>query len=205
MCTKSTLTFKVIWTDLPRIITAEKQKKPALQGSCHLAPSYHSPDTKSSTQCLWGARENFITRVMWSATMDVAMSCLIPGAPPALLKRPSHLAVGYLRQDPQSGIHGCLPILLFSQPFSLCPNFLRPVSLESTHVPLSLNSVVPSHPLTFCSTCSDLLGVLPGTCFPTYDLVHPSEIKHSPVFWGLPLASFLAKVQIWPWTTRSQG
>lgn len=102
----------------------------------------------------------------------------------------------YLRQDPQSGIHGCLPILLFSQPFSLCPNFLRPVSLESTHVPLSLNSVVPSHPLTFCSTCSDLLGVLPGTCFPTYDLVHPSEIKHSPVFWGLPLASFLAKVQI---------
>ena len=127
---------------------------------------------------------------MWSATMDVAMSCLIPGAPPALLKRPSHLAVGYLRQDPQSGIHGCLPILLFSQPFSLCPNFLRPVSLESTHVPLSLNSVVPSHPLTFCSTCSDLLGVLPGTCFPTYDLVHPSEIKHSPVFWGLPLPSW---------------
>ena len=70
------------------------------------------------------------------------------------------------------------PFSYFLSLFSLCPSFLRPVSLEATHVPLSLNSVVPSHPLTFCSTCSDPLGVLPGTCFPTCDLVHPSEIKH---------------------------
>ena len=86
------------------------------------------------------------------------------------------------------------PFSYFLSLFSLCPSFLRPVSLEATQVPLSLNSAVPSYPLTFCSTCSDLLGVFPGTCFPTYDLVHPSEIKHSPSV----LLGFTSGFPSWP-------
>ena len=184
MSTESTLTFKVIWTDLPRIKTAEKQKKPALQGSFHLAPSYHSPNTKSFTQCLWGAGENFVTRVMWSATMDAVMSWLIPGAPPGLLERPSHLKIGYLPQDPQSGIHGRLPTLLFSQPFYSVSKLPEACQLRGYSCATQPELSGPLSPPTFCSTCSDFLGVLLGACFPTCDLVHPSEIKHSPVHLG---------------------
>ena len=63
----------------------------------------------------------------------------------------------------------------------------------------------PLSPPTFCSTCSDFLGALLGTCFPTCDLVHPSEIKHSPSFGVYLWLPFWAKVQIWPWTMWSQG
>lgn len=92
MSTKSTLTFKVIWIDLHRILTAEKQRKPALHGSCHLAPSYYPPTPNLPPQCLRGAGETFSSRVMWSATMDVVRSRIIPEAILGLPEGPAQLA-----------------------------------------------------------------------------------------------------------------
>lgn len=193
MSTESTLTFKVIWTDLPRIKTAEKQKKPALQGSCRLAPSYHSPNTKSFTQCLWGAGENFVTRVMWSATMDAVMSWLIPGAPPGLLERPSHLKIGYLPQDPQSGIHGRLPTLLFSQPFYSVSKLPEACQLRGYSCATQPELVVPSHPLLSVPLAQTSWEFYLGLVFLHVTLCTLQKLSTVLFIWGLPLASLLGQ------------